>query len=60
MNRGERAGGRVRNTQVPSSVIMPASTSKCLALPPNVPTDETPVCRCSQRRPWGVRMGARE
>jgi len=26
-----------------SSVIMQASTSKCLALPTNVPTDETPA-----------------
>jgi|SRR5450631_1577067 hypothetical protein len=43
MNRGVRAGARVRNTQVPSSVIMPASTSKCLALPP-------PTCQPTRRR----------
>jgi hypothetical protein len=29
--------------RLPSSVIMQASTSRCLALPTNVQTDETPV-----------------
>ena len=30
---------------VPSSEIMQASTSERWAWPPNVPTDETPLCR---------------
>jgi hypothetical protein len=45
MNRGKRVGGRFVTISMPSSEIMQASTSERWAWPPNVPTDETPLCR---------------
>jgi hypothetical protein len=55
MNRGKRVGGRFVTISMPSSEIMQASTSERWAWPPNVPTDETPLCRLLAATAQGVR-----
>ena len=46
--------------KVPSSLIMQANTSKGLAWPTNVPTDETPAVSVASDDGRGVRVGVRE